>query len=38
VTDRRDDTRSRIRRTTLVLVGVALFFYLGFILLGVLRS
>ena len=38
MSDRRDKTRSGIRRTTLVLVGIALFFYLGFILLGVLRS
>jgi len=27
-----------IRRTTLILVGIALTFYLGFILLGVLRA
>ena len=36
--DRRDETRRGIRRTTFILVGVALAFYLGFILLGVLRS
>ncbi len=29
---------NRIRRTALVLAAVALFFYLGFILLGVLRT
>jgi hypothetical protein len=32
------DSTSRIRRTTLVLAAVALLFYLGFILLGVLRT
>ena len=36
--DRRDETGRGIRRTTLILVGVAVAFYLGFILLGVLRS
>ena len=36
--DRRDETRRGIRRTTLILVGVAVAFYLGFILMGVLRS
>jgi hypothetical protein len=31
-------SRNQIRRTALVLAAVALLFYLGFILLGVLRS
>jgi hypothetical protein len=30
--------RSRIRRTALVLAAIALLFYLGFILLGVLQA
>ncbi len=30
--------RAGIRRTTLILFGVALAFYVGFILVGVLRS
>ena len=30
--------KAGIRRTTLILVGVALTFYIGFILVGVLRS
>jgi hypothetical protein len=30
--------RNRIRRTALVLAAIALLFYLGFILLGVLRA
>ncbi len=34
----RSSSRSQIRRTALVLAAVALLFYLGFILLGVLRS
>jgi hypothetical protein len=33
-----NSSRSRIRRTALVLAAVALLFYLGFILLGVLRA
>jgi hypothetical protein len=32
------DNRSGIRKTALILAGVALMFYLGFILLGVLRA
>ena len=32
------DTRKGIRRTALILVVVAIGFYLGFILLGVIRS
>jgi len=31
-------SRSQIRRTALLLAAVALLFYLGFILLGVLRA
>ena len=32
------DTRRRIRRTTLILVAVAIAFYLGFILSGIVRA
>jgi len=32
------ERRKAIRRTTLIVAGIALAFYLGFILLGVLRS
>ena len=32
------ERRKNIRRTTLIVAGIALAFYLGFILLGVLRS
>ena len=32
------ETRRRIRRTTIILVAVALVFYLGFILTGVIKS
>lgn len=32
------DNRASIRRTTWILVGVALAFYVGFIMIGVLRS
>ena len=32
------ETRQKIRRTTLILAAVAISFYLGFILMGVLRS
>ncbi len=32
-----DTRKAGIRRTTLILVGVALAFYIGFILMGVLR-
>jgi hypothetical protein len=38
VTDEQKDRRKGIRRTTIILVGVALAFYLGFILIGVLRA
>jgi uncharacterized membrane protein (DUF485 family) len=36
----RDDSEQRrnIRRTALIMAGIALAFYFGFILLGVLRS
>jgi hypothetical protein len=33
-----NSSRSQIRRTAFVLAAVALLFYLGFILLGVLRA
>lgn len=32
------ETRRRIRRTTLILVSVALAFYLGFILSGIIKA
>jgi hypothetical protein len=32
------ERRRNIRRTTLVVAGIALAFYIGFILIGVLRS
>ncbi len=35
--DRDAKQKAGIRRTTLILFGVALAFYLGFILLGVIR-
>ena len=35
---RDEEQRRNIRRTTLIMGGVALAFYLGFILMGVLRS
>lgn len=38
MTDTDKETRRRIRRTTLALVAVALVFYLGFILSGVIKS
>ena len=38
MSDGSEETRRRIRRTTLMLVAVALVFYLGFILSGVIRS
>jgi len=36
----RDDSEQRrnIRRTALIMAGIAVAFYLGFILLGVMRS
>jgi len=37
--DRRDsEQRRNIRRTALIMAGIALAFYFGFILLGVLRA
>ena len=38
VTDEQKDRRKGVRRTTIILVAVALAFYLGFILIGVLRA
>jgi uncharacterized membrane protein len=38
VTDEKKDRRKGVRRTTIILVAVALAFYLGFILIGVLRA
>ncbi len=38
MTDEQKDRRKNIRRTTIILVAVALAFYLGFILIGVLRA
>jgi hypothetical protein len=38
VTEVQNDRRKGIRRTTIILVAVALAFYLGFILIGVLRA
>jgi len=38
VTDETKDRRKGVRRTTIILVAVALAFYLGFILIGVLRA
>jgi uncharacterized membrane protein len=38
VTDAEKDRRTGVRRTTIILVAVALAFYLGFILIGVLRA
>ena len=35
---RSDEQRRNIRRTALIMAGIAVAFYLGFILLGVLRS
>ena len=32
------ERKKRIRRTTLIFVAVALAFYIGFIMMGVLRS
>ena len=36
--DRQAELRRNIRKTALILAGVAAFFYFGFILLGVLRG
>jgi uncharacterized membrane protein len=38
VTDARKEQRKGVRRTAIILVAVALAFYVGFILIGVLRS
>jgi len=38
VTDEQEERRKGVRRTTIILVAVALAFYLGFILIGVLRA
>jgi hypothetical protein len=38
MTDVDAETRRRIRRTTLILVAVALTFFFGFILMGVINS
>jgi uncharacterized membrane protein len=38
VTDDQEERRKGIRRTAIILVAVALAFYLGFILIGVLRA
>jgi len=38
VTDVDQETKRRIRRTTLILVGIVFVFYFGFILTGVLNS
>jgi uncharacterized membrane protein len=38
VTDDQEGRRKGIRRTAIILVAVALAFYLGFILIGVLRA
>jgi uncharacterized membrane protein len=32
------ERRKRIRRTTMIVVAIALAFYIGFIMMGVLRS
>jgi uncharacterized membrane protein (DUF485 family) len=36
--DRDEETRKGIRRTALILTAIALAFYFGFILMGVLKS
>jgi uncharacterized membrane protein (DUF485 family) len=38
MTERSEKTRKGIRRTALVLTAIALAFYFGFILMGVLNS
>ena len=38
MTDEQKDRRKGIRRTTIILVAIALAFYVGFILIGVLRA
>jgi uncharacterized membrane protein len=38
VTDEEKGRRKGVRRTTIIFVAVALAFYLGFILIGVLRA
>lgn len=38
MTDRDPELRRNIRRTALIVGGIAVAFYVGFILMGVLRS
>ena len=38
MTERDAEQRRNIRRTALIMAGIAVTFYLGFILMGVLRS
>ena len=38
MTDAQKDRRKGVRRTAIILIAVALTFYLGFILIGVLRA
>jgi len=38
VSERTAERRKAVRRTTIILVAVALAFYLGFILMGVMRA
>ena len=38
MTDDQKERRKGVRRTAIILVAVALAFYLGFILIGVLRA
>jgi hypothetical protein len=38
VTSDEADQKRRIRRTALIVAGIAIAFYVGFILLGVLRA
>ena len=38
MTNDQKERRKGVRRTTIILVAVALAFYLGFILIGVLRA
>jgi uncharacterized membrane protein len=38
VTDDQQDRRKGVRRTAIILIAVALAFYLGFILIGVVRA
>jgi uncharacterized membrane protein len=38
VTDEQKERRKGVRRTAIILIAVALAFYLGFIMIGVLRA